>query len=103
MDEPTAAAGRFEKTVRIQTERGHRVIDTGPYAVVRHPGYAGLCLFMLASALALESLYALIPAALVVMVLIVRTALEDRMLLEELPGYEAYAQQTRFRLLPGVW
>jgi len=97
-------ANRFYgRYARIQTDRGHTVVSGGPYQYVRHPGYAGLSVFMLASALALESLYALIPAALVVFVLILRTALEDRMLLEELPGYEAYAQQTRFRLLPGVW
>lgn len=98
------ASNRFYgRYARIQTDRGHTVVTGGPYHYVRHPGYAGLCAFMLASALALESLWALIPAAAVVVVLVIRTALEDRMLLAELPGYEAYAQQTRFRLLPGVW
>jgi protein-S-isoprenylcysteine O-methyltransferase Ste14 len=98
------ASNRFYgRYARIQTDRGHTVVTSGPYRYVRHPGYAGLCAFMLATPLALESLYALIPAVLVVAVLVVRTALEDRMLLEELPGYEAYARQTRFRLLPGVW
>lgn len=92
--------GRF---VRIQTDRGHTVVTTGPYRFVRHPAYAGLIVFMLASALALESLWALIPAAMVVVVLIIRTALEDRTLLAELPGYLEYAQRTRFRLLPGIW
>jgi protein-S-isoprenylcysteine O-methyltransferase Ste14 len=89
--------------VRIQADRGHKVVTTGPYRLVRHPAYAGLIVFMLASALALESLWALIPAAMVVVVLIVRTALEDRTLLAELPGYAEYAQRTRFRLLPGIW
>ena len=93
----------FSKIVRIQTERGHTVVDTGPYRLVRHPGYAGMIVFMLASALALESLWALIPAALVAVVLVIRTALEDRTLLAELPGYRQYAQQTRYRLVPGVW
>lgn len=98
------ATNRFYgRYVRIQTDRGHTVVTTGPYRFVRHPAYAGLCVFMLASALALESLWALIPAALVVVVLVVRTALEDRTLLAELPGYAEYAQRTRYRLLPGVW
>jgi len=93
----------YGRYVRIQTDRGHTVVTTGPYRFVRHPAYAGLCLFMLASALALESLWALIPAGLVVLVLILRTALEDRTLQEELPGYREYAQRTRWRLLPGMW
>ncbi len=93
----------YGRYVRIQTDRGHTVVTTGPYRLVRHPAYAGLIVFMLASALALESLWALIPAAMVVVVLIIRTALEDRTLLAELPGYRDYAQQTRFRLLPGIW
>jgi protein-S-isoprenylcysteine O-methyltransferase Ste14 len=98
------ASNRFYgRYARIQTDRGHTVVTGGPYQYVRHPGYAGLCLFMLASALGLESVWALIPAVLVAVVLVVRTALEDRMLLTELPGYRAYAQETRFRLLPGVW
>jgi protein-S-isoprenylcysteine O-methyltransferase Ste14 len=98
------ASNRFYgRYARIQTDRGHTVVTGGPYRYLRHPGYAGLSLFMLASALALESLWALIPALLVVVVLVVRTALEDRMLLEELPGYEAYARRTRFRLIPGIW
>ena len=92
--------GRF---VRIQTERGHTVVDRGPYRFVRHPGYAGVSLFTLASALALQSWWALLPGAMVVATLTVRTALEDRVLREELPGYAEYAQRTRFRLVPGVW
>ena len=98
------AANRFYgRFVRIQTERGHTVVDTGPYRYVRHPGYAGMIVFMLATALALESLWALIPAALVAAVLVIRTALEDRTLLEELPGYREYAQRVHYRLVPGVW
>jgi protein-S-isoprenylcysteine O-methyltransferase Ste14 len=93
----------YGRYVRIQDDRGHTTVTGGPYRFVRHPAYAGLCLFMLASALALESLWALIPAGLIVVVLIVRTALEDRTLLAELSGYPGYARQTRFRLLPGVW
>ena len=98
------ASNRFYgRYVRIQTERGHTVVKSGPYGYVRHPGYAGVSTFMLASALALESVWALIPALVLVAVLVVRTALEDRTLRAELPGYEEYASETRFRLLPGVW
>lgn len=93
----------YGRYVRIQTDRGHTVVKTGPYRFVRHPGYAGLGMFILASALALESLWALIPAALIGVVLVIRTILEDRTLLAELPGYVEYAQQTRYRLLPGIW
>ncbi len=93
----------YGRYVRIQTERGHTVVTTGPYRFVRHPAYAGLIVFMLASALALESLWALIPACMVALVLVIRTALEDRTLLADLPGYAEYAQRTRFRLLPGIW
>lgn len=93
----------FEKTVRIQTERGHRVIDTGPYAIVRHPGYVGFFGWCLSAPLLLGSWWAFLPAALSVLGLIVRTALEDRTLREELAGYEAYTERVRFRLFPGVW
>jgi protein-S-isoprenylcysteine O-methyltransferase Ste14 len=93
----------YGRYVRIQTDRGHTVVTDGPYRFVRHPAYAGLTLFMAATAIALESLWALIPASAVVAVLVVRTALEDRTLQEELPGYREYAQSTRYRLLPGVW
>ena len=98
------ATNRFYgRYVRIQTDRGHTVVTTGPYRCVRHPAYAGLILFMLATALALESLWALIPAGLVAAVLVVRTVLEDRTLRSELLGYDDYAQRTRYRLVPGVW
>jgi protein-S-isoprenylcysteine O-methyltransferase Ste14 len=93
----------FEPTVRIQTDRGHRVIDTGPYAIIRHPGYVSGCLFVVGMSLALGSLMALIPAVLSCLVLVVRTVLEDRMLKEELAGYQAYAQRVRHRLVPGLW
>jgi protein-S-isoprenylcysteine O-methyltransferase Ste14 len=89
--------------VRIQSERGHTTVSTGPYRTVRHPGYAAWLLVLPGSALMLGSWWVLIPAGLTMLVLIVRTALEDRTLLAELPGYQEYAQQTRYRLLPGVW
>jgi protein-S-isoprenylcysteine O-methyltransferase Ste14 len=93
----------FEPGVRIQTERGHRVIDTGPYAIVRHPGYVAASLMFAGFALSLGSGWALIPAAFGSLVLVMRTIWEDRTLHAELPGYAAYATRVRFRLIPGVW
>ena len=93
----------FEKTVRIQKERGHHVIDTGPYAVVRHPGYAGFVGWIISAPLLLASAWAFIPALLAVVGILVRTILEDRTLQAELPGYCEYAVRVRFRLVPGVW
>ena len=93
----------FEKTVRIQTERGHRVIDTGPYRVVRHPGYVGLFAWILSFPFLLTSAWALLPTGLAMASLLVRTALEDRMLRTKLPGYTEFAERIRWRLIPGVW
>lgn len=93
----------FEKTVRIQTERGHRVIDTGPYRFVRHPGYVGFFGWLVSAPLLLGSWWAFLPATLSILLLVVRTALEDRTLRNELPGYLEYAGRIRFRLIPNVW
>jgi protein-S-isoprenylcysteine O-methyltransferase Ste14 len=93
----------FSTVVRIQKERGHRVVDTGPYRAVRHPGYLGWILAVLAVPLILGSAWALVPAALGCALWIVRTALEDLTLRRELEGYQAYTERVRFRLLPGVW
>jgi protein-S-isoprenylcysteine O-methyltransferase Ste14 len=94
----------FEPTVRIQTDRGHKVIDTGPYAIVRHPGYVSAYLLFVGIPLALGSLWAaLIPAILMVPALVLKTLWEDQTLQEELPGYKGYAQRVRYRLVPGVW
>jgi protein-S-isoprenylcysteine O-methyltransferase Ste14 len=93
----------FEPGVRIQTERGHHVIDTGPYAIVRHPGYFASFLLFAGFALSLGSWWALIPAGFASLLLILRTIWEDRTLHAELPGYTAYAKRVRFRLIPGVW
>ena len=93
----------FSGTVRIQTERGHHVVSSGPYRLIRHPGYAGGLLGYVLIPVLLDSLWAFIPAGLLAAVMVVRTALEDRTLQAELPGYAAYAQKTRCRLIPGVW
>jgi protein-S-isoprenylcysteine O-methyltransferase Ste14 len=93
----------FSAVVRIQRDRGHTVVSSGPYRLIRHPGYAGTVVTSIASPLLLGSLWALIPTALVVCLLIIRTALEDRTLQEELEGYHDYAARVRYRLLPGVW
>ncbi len=93
----------FAAVVRIQTDRGHHVVDTGPYRLMRHPAYASGVLTYLVMPLLLGSWWAYIPSGLTALAYIVRTALEDRTLRHELPGYEAYTQRTRYRLLPGVW
>lgn len=93
----------YARYVRIQKERGHSTVTEGPYRIVRHPGYAGLIWYCLASAVILDSMWAFVPAGLIVVLLIIRTALEDRTLKAELTGYKEYTQQTRYRLLPGVW
>jgi protein-S-isoprenylcysteine O-methyltransferase Ste14 len=93
----------FSGVVRIQKDRGHQVVSTGPYGFVRHPGYAGALLAYLVTPVLLDSTWAFIPAVLMAGVVILRTALEDRTLQEELPGYKDYARKTRYRLLPGIW
>lgn len=93
----------FSGIVRIQTDRGHQVVSAGPYRYMRHPGYVGGIVASLAIPLALGSVFALIPAALFVALTVLRTALEDKTLQAELPGYAGYAQRVRYRLLPGVW
>jgi protein-S-isoprenylcysteine O-methyltransferase Ste14 len=98
------AVNKFaEPAVRIQTERGHKVVDTGPYAIVRHPGYvAGVPLFA-GIALALGSLWALIPVGLSSCLLVLRTQCEDQTLQGELPGYREYTARVRYKLIPGIW
>ncbi len=93
----------FEPTVRIQTDRGQTVIDGGPYAIVRHPGYVGGILFFLSTPLSLGSLWGLIPAVLASLALIVRTRWEDQTLQASLPGYQEYTARVRYRLIPGLW
>jgi protein-S-isoprenylcysteine O-methyltransferase Ste14 len=93
----------FEPGVRIQSERHQRVIDTGPYRFVRHPGYIAAIVLFFGMALALGSQWALVPAVLASMLLVLRTYWEDRLLQAELSGYPEYMRRVRFRLLPGVW
>ena len=77
--------------------------DSGPYRIVRHPGYAGNILALLGIVLALGSLWALIPAAAALVIAVMRTALEDQTLQEELPGYQEYAQRVHYRFFPGIY
>jgi protein-S-isoprenylcysteine O-methyltransferase Ste14 len=93
----------FSSYVRIQTDRGHQVVNTGPYRFVRHPGYAGGLISWLAAPVFFSSCWIIIPTILAIIGSILRTALEDRTLLDELPGYEEFAQRTRYRLVPGIW
>lgn len=93
----------FEPGVRIQSERNQHPISTGPYKFIRHPGYSAAIAMFVGISLALASWWALIPAAVAIALLIARTALEDRLLGAQLPGYAEYAETTRYRLAPWVW
>ncbi len=93
----------FSTAVRIQTDRGHTVCRTGPYSIVRHPGYAGFILQSLGTPLTLGSLWALIPGLIAGAVMVIRTELEDRMLQVELPGYLEFARGVPYRLVPRIW
>lgn len=93
----------FETTVRIQEERSHRVITTGPYKFVRHPGYLGGILLGVSIPFMIGSVFAFIPAGVYVILMIIRTWLEDRTLQKELNGYLEYAKRTRHRLFPWIW
>lgn len=93
----------FTAVVRIQPDRSHAVCQTGPYGIVRHPGYAGMIIGTLGLPLLFGSAWSSIPALLAVVLLIARTRLEDALLERELAGYEAYQRRTRYRLMPGFW
>lgn len=93
----------FSVMVRLQTERGHQVVSSGPYRWMRHPGYAGTLWSNLAVPLFLDAAWAFLPAAFLTVVLVIRTRLEDRTLQDELTGYRDYVRRVRYRLLPGVW
>jgi protein-S-isoprenylcysteine O-methyltransferase Ste14 len=93
----------FSGTVRIQTERGHTVCNSGPYRYMRHPGYVGAIWSYMAMPIILDSTWALIPFGLLLVISIIRTKLEDQTLQAELPGYRDYASKVKFRLFPGIW
>jgi protein-S-isoprenylcysteine O-methyltransferase Ste14 len=93
----------FSSVVRIQKDRDHTVVSGGPYRFVRHPGYAGMSAFTLAAPLILDSRWALAPAAATAVITVLRTALEDRTLHNELDGYADYARRVKYKLVPGIW
>lgn len=93
----------FIGMVRIQEERGHHVIQSGPYRYVRHPGYLGSLFYILFTPLVLASLWGLIPALLICGVIFLRTGLEDQVLKDELPGYQDYSLKVTTKLIPGIW
>jgi len=99
----TASNAFFSLIVRIQKERGHAVATGGPYQFVRHPGYVGSILAYVGTPIILGSWWAIALGVVSALLMIVRTAFEDKTLLEELDGYKDYAARVRFRLLPGVW
>ena len=99
----TASNAFYSRIIRIQTERGHTVVQNGPYRYIRHPGYLGAIVYELAVSILLASWWSLIPSGVNAVLLIVRTALEDRTLQAELPGYKDYTRRTTYRLLPGLW
>ena len=93
----------FSSVVRIQTDRGHMVCDSGPYRIVRHPGYAGNILALPGIVLALGSVWTIIPVIVALIIAVIRTAMEDKTLQEELPGYQDYSGRVRYRLIPGIF
>ena len=93
----------FEGTVRIQKDRMHKVITSGPYRIVRHPGYLSMILGGLSASFIIGSQFSLIPCTAAIVVIVIRTYLEDRALQKELEGYLEYVKRTKSRLIPGVW
>jgi len=93
----------FEATVRIQKDRGHQVVTTGPYRIVRHPGYLSGALWYISTPLIFGSVFAFIPVGIAIILIIIRTYLEDRILQKELEGYTEYAQRVKYRIIPLAW
>jgi protein-S-isoprenylcysteine O-methyltransferase Ste14 len=93
----------LSEVVRIQEDRGHEVCTTGPYEYIRHPMYVGVIIFVLCLPLALGSYFALFFSIPIIFVFLIRTSLEDKILQKELPGYKEYAEEVRYKLIPGVW
>jgi len=100
---PIVINRHFEATVRLQTDRNHRVVDSGPYRWIRHPGYAFYIPTLFFTPIMLESLWSMIPSLVIVGAFVVRTNLEDRMLRKELTGYSDYASRVRWKLFPWIW
>ena len=93
----------FSTVVRIQTERGHTVCDTGLYKIIRHPGYFGMIVSTIGFPFLLGSLWSIIPVIFSILILLIRTHLEDKTLINELTGYREYTLKTPYRLIPKVW
>ena len=93
----------FEPTVRIQKERGHKVISSGPYGIIRHPGYLAGILFAISIPLLIGSVFTFIPVCIYTSLIIIRTWLEDKTLQKELKGYTDYSRHVRYKLFPGIW
>jgi protein-S-isoprenylcysteine O-methyltransferase Ste14 len=93
----------FSGMVRIQSDRDHKVVSSGPYRWMRHPGYAGALLTYLATPFFLDSRWSFLPVIFITIILVIRTSLEDKVLQDELTGYRDYAKRVRYRLLPGIW
>lgn len=93
----------FSGAVRIQDDRGHQVISSGPYRWIRHPGYVGMLLTWIAVPFFLDSIWAIIPAMLFTILLVIRTIMEEKTLKAELEGYREYTNQVHYRLIPGIW
>jgi len=87
----------------IEIQEGQKLIDTGLYGIIRHPMYTAAMLIYLASPFVLGSFYTLIPILLLPVILVIRIRNEEKLLLKELPGYEAYREKVRYRLIPGLW
>ncbi len=93
----------FSSAMRIQTDRGQVVCETGLYKVIRHPGYFGMIISVAGIPLILGSLWSIIPSSISIILILIRTSLEDRTLINELTGYSEYTYKTRYKLIPGVW
>lgn len=93
----------FEGNVRIQAEKEHKVIDKGPYSIVRHPGYVGMILGSVALGLAFCRVWGIAPVAVLVVLVVIRTYLEDKTLQNELAGYKEYTERVKYRLIPFIW